>query len=115
MNDNAPISEQYRLIAKKWCDADAAANLLEETKSAVLAKMMMARFKARGNDMPVSKAEMEVKASDEWSVYIGKMVRAREQAALLKAQLEFIRMRFAEWQSAEASKRAEMRLGSAVT
>jgi hypothetical protein len=105
VNDNAPISEQYRLIAKKWCDADAAANLLEETKSAVLAKMMTAR-----GDMPVSKAEMQVKASDEWSDYIGKMVRAREQAALLKAQLEFIRMRFAEWQSAEASKRAEMRL-----
>jgi hypothetical protein len=105
MNDNAPISEQYRLIAKKWVDADSAANLLEETKSAVLAKMMAAR-----GDMPVSKAEMQVKASEEWSDYIGKMVRAREQAALLKAQLEFIRMRFAEWQSAEASKRAEMRL-----
>jgi hypothetical protein len=105
VNDNAPISEQYRLIAKKWCDADAAANLLEETKSAVLAKMMAAR-----GDMAVSKAEMLVKASNEWSDYIGKMVRAREQAALLKAQLEFIRMRFAEWQSAEASKRAEMRL-----
>ena len=105
MNDNAPISEQYRLIAKKWVDADSAANLLEETKSAFLAKLRAAR-----GDMPVSKAEMQVKASDEWSDYIGKMVRAREQAALLKAQLEFIRMRFAEWQSAEASKRAEMRL-----
>jgi len=60
--------------------------------------------------MAVSKAEMQVKASSEWSDYIGKMVRAREQASLLKAQLEFIRMKFSEWQSAEASKRAEMRL-----
>ena len=105
MNDNAPISEQYRLIAKKWCDADAAANLLEETKSAVLAKMMAAR-----GDMAVSKAEMLVKASDEWSDYIGKMVRAREQAALLKAQLEYIKMKFQENQSAEATSRAERRL-----
>ena len=105
MNDNAPISEQYRLIAKKYVDADSAANMLEECKGAMLAKMMSAR-----GDIAVSKAEMLVKASDEWSDYIGKMVRAREQAALLKAQLEFIRMRFAEWQSAEASKRAEMRL-----
>jgi hypothetical protein len=105
MNENLPISEQYRLIAKRWVDADSAANLLEETKSAVLAKMMAAR-----GDMPVSKAEMQVRSSDEWMDYVTKMVRAREQAALLKAQLEFIRMRFAEWQSAEASKRAEMRL-----
>lgn len=105
MSDNLPISEQYRLIAKKWVDADSAANLLEETKSAFLAKLMAAR-----GDMPVSKAEMQVKASDEWSDYIGKMVRAREQAALLKAQLEFIRMRFSEWQSSNANRRAEMRL-----
>src|SRR6185312_14553669 len=105
MNENLPLSEQYRLVAKKWCDADSAAALLEETKSAVLAKMM-----TRHGDMPVSKAEMLVKASDEWADYVTKMVRARERAALLKVQLEFIRMKFSEWQSAEASKRAEMRL-----
>jgi hypothetical protein len=105
MNENLPISEQYRLIAKKHVDADSAANMLEECKSAFLAKLMAAR-----GDMPVSKAEMQVKASEEWSDYIGKMVRAREQAALLRAQLEFIRMRFAEWQSANANRRAEMRL-----
>ena len=105
MNENQPISEQYRIVAKSWVDADSAATLLEECKSAFLAKLMVAR-----GDMPVSKAEMQVKASDEWSDYIGKMVRAREHAALLKAQLEFIRMRFTEQQSANASRRAEMRL-----
>lgn len=105
MNENQPISEQYRITAKKFVDADSAANMLEECKSAFLAKLMTAR-----GDMPVSKAEMQVKASEEWSDYIGKMVRAREQAALLRAQLEFIRMRFAEWQSHNANKRAEMRL-----
>jgi hypothetical protein len=102
---NLPLSEQYRIIAKKWVDADSAANLLEETKSAFLAKLM-----AMQGDMPVSRAEMNVKASEEWTDYVKKMVRAREQAALLKAQLEFIRMRFAEWNSAEATKRAEMKL-----
>jgi hypothetical protein len=102
---NIAISEQYRLVAKKWVDADAAASLLEECKSAFLAKRMAAL-----GDMPVSRAEMTVKASEEWTDYIEKMVRAREQAALLKAQLEFIRMRHAEWQSENATKRAEMRL-----
>ena len=107
MNDqsNLPISEQYRLIAKQYVDADSAANLLEESKSAVLAKMMVAR-----GDMPVSRAEMLVKASDEWTDYITKMVRAREAAALLKAQCEFIRMKFQEWSSENANRRAEMRL-----
>lgn len=107
MNDhvNIPISEQYRLISKKWVDADSAANLLEETKSAFLAKLMLAQ-----GDMPVSRAEMNVKASAEWTDYVTKMVNARSSAALLKAQLEYIRMKFSEWQSAEASQRAEMKL-----
>lgn len=102
---NLPISEQFRIVAKKYVDADAAANMLEESKSAFLAKLMLAQ-----GDMPVSRAEMNVKASEQWADYIGKMVRAREQAALLKVQLEYLRMKFQEWNSEAATKRAEMKL-----
>ena len=105
MDQNLPLSEQFRVIAKKWVDADSAASLLEETKSSFLAKQM-----ATQGDMPVSRAEMNVKASAEWSDYIKTMVGAREKAALLKVQLEYIRMKFNEWQSFEATKRAEMKL-----
>ena len=35
-----PISEEFRIIAKKWVEADAAANMLEESNRAVLAKMI---------------------------------------------------------------------------
>ena len=100
-----PLSEQFRIVAKKWVDADSAANMLEETKSAVLAKKM-----SELGDMPVSRAEMQVKASADWHDYIKTMVEAREKAALLKIQLEYIRMKFHEWQSHEATKRAEMKL-----
>jgi hypothetical protein len=103
--DNLPLSEQFRIVAKSWVDADAAANLLEETKSAVLARMMLGM-----GDMPVSRAEMQVKGSEEWREFVAKMVEAREKASLLKVKMEYIRMRFHEWQSMEASKRAEMRL-----
>lgn len=105
MVSDRPISEQFRIVAKKHVDADAAASLLEECKGAFLAKKM-----AGHGDMPVSRAEMMVKASDEWTDYITKMVKAREQAALLKAQLEYMRMRFSEMQSAEATARAERRM-----
>ena len=105
MNSNQPLSEQYRLIAKQWVAADTVASLLEETKSAVLAKMM-----TREGNLPVSRAEMNVKASTAWQDFIESMVKARSEAALLKVQLEYVRMRFSEQQSEEASKRAEMRL-----
>jgi putative sterol carrier protein len=102
---NNPISEQYRLIAKDWVEKDSAANLLEETKSAVLSQMM-----ARLGDIPVSHAERTVKSSEEWMDFITKMVRAREAANLAKVRCEFIKMKFSEWQSHNANKRAEMRL-----
>jgi hypothetical protein len=105
MDSNLPLSEQYRVVAKAYVDADSAASLLEETKSAVLARMMIAL-----GDMPVSRAEMQTKASPEWNEFVTNMVKAREKAAFLKVKLEYIRMKFAEYQSVEATKRAEMRL-----
>ncbi len=100
-----PISEQFRVTAKRWVDADGAARMLEETKTSVLSQ----RKKALG-DIPDSHAEKEVKASDEWREFIGQMVEARTQANRLKVQLEFIRMQHAEQQSMEATARAERRL-----
>jgi hypothetical protein len=61
-------------------------------------------------DMPVSRAEMTVKASPEWQDFITRMVGARETANRLKVQLEWLRMRHSEQSSAEATKRAEMKL-----
>ena len=105
MNSDPLLSEQFRIVAKAYVDADSAASLLEETKSAVLARMMLSL-----GDMPVSRAEMQTKASPEWNEFVTNMVKAREKAAFLKVKLEYIRMKFNEWQSLEASKRAEMRL-----
>ena len=85
--------------------ADSAASLLEETKSAVLARMMLSL-----GDMPVSRAEMQTKASSDWTEFVTNMVEARKKAAFLKVKMEYIRMKFNEWNSIEASKRAEMRL-----
>lgn len=102
---NLPISEQYRLTAKEWVEADAAANLLEETKSAVLSQHMAAL-----GDMPVSKAELAVKSTAQWHQYLTEMVEARKKANLLKVKCEWLRMRFMEWNSENATRRAEMKL-----
>lgn len=105
MDSNLPLSEQFRLIAKKWVDADTSASILEETKSAVLSKMMLDL-----GDMAVSKAEMKVKATPDWIEYVTAMTKARSDALKLKVQLEYIRMKFSEWQSHEATRRAEMKI-----
>jgi hypothetical protein len=99
------LSEQFRLAAKEWVELDAAASMLEECKSAILSQMM-----ADEGDIPVSRAEMNVRATREWREYIGKMVKAREKANLAKVKLKWIDMRFTEQNSREATARAEMRL-----
>jgi hypothetical protein len=99
------ISEQFRLSAKEWVDLSAAADMLEESKSATLSQMMLAQ-----GDMPVSRAEMNVKASEQWQDYIAKMVQARKAANLAKVKLEWLRMRHSEQMSIEATERAERKL-----
>lgn len=100
-----PLSEEYRIAAKAWVDLDGAARLLEETKTAVLSQRMR-----QLGDMPVSKAEQIVKASPEWMDFIQKMCKARTDANLAKVRLEWVRMKFSEWQAMDATARAEMRL-----
>lgn len=93
------------MVAKAWVDAEAAASLLEDTKSAVLAERMSAL-----GEMAVSKAEMTIKASQEWRDNLATISMSRQAANRLKVQMEYIRMKFMEWQSENATKRAEMRL-----
>lgn len=106
---NLPYSEQFRVTAKLWVDADAAATLLEDTKSAILSERMQSLIRSEPG-MALNRAEAAVKASEEWREWVSGMVGARKKANLLKVQLEYLRMKFNEWQSHEASKRAEMRL-----
>lgn len=101
----SPISERYRITAKEWVELDHAARLMEETKSAVLSQKM-----ASLGDMPVSKAELAVKASTEWHDFVTELVNARTAANYKKVELEWIRMRFSEQQSKEATERAERKL-----
>lgn len=107
--EDRPISEQFRVVAKTWAEVDAQARLLEEMKTTRLEQAKQDLIDKEG-DMPDSHAERRVKASEDWETYIKGMVDARTKANLKKAQMEFLRMRFTEQQDANASARAEMRL-----
>ncbi len=104
-----PISEQFRIVARQWVDADAAASLLEELKTTTLEKMKSDLI-AREGDMADNKAERMTKCTDEWSTYLREMCEHRAKAQRLKVQLEYLRMKFAEAQSMEATARHEARL-----
>jgi len=106
MSDNTPLSHQLYKIGLAYADALAAAQMLEEGKSAFVAQ----RISQQG-DIAHNAAERIVKASEEYSKYIKNMVRARQQANRIKAELEYIKAQLVEWQSAAANERLVARLG----
>ena len=109
LSSNEPISEQFRVVAKEWVDADEAASLLEETKTIVFSEMV-GKLISSDLKLAVNRAELLAKSSDEYKEFVTTMVKTRSKANLLKVKLEYLRMKFSEAQSADATKRAEMRL-----
>lgn len=99
--------EQFRVAALDWVDKHAAAELLEETKTATLAQKTQPLIKA---GTAVNKAEIEVKATDEWHQYLEEMVAARKAANRAKAKMEYVRMRFKEHEAKNYAARAEMNM-----
>jgi hypothetical protein len=107
--DSQSLSEQFRIIAKRWVDADHAASLMEETRTAVLAEIVQ-RTISSDMSMPYNRAEMMAKSSIDYKNFVQKMVDLKRQANLLKVQMEYIRMKFSENMSHEATARSERRL-----
>jgi hypothetical protein len=102
---NEPLSEQFYKAAQEWVGLEAAASLLEDTKSSVLSQRM-----GMLGDMAVNKAEMEVKRSLFWQDHLVTINEARQKANFAKVRVDYMRMRFNEWQSTEANARVEARL-----
>lgn len=99
------LTEQWRSKANEWIDADAAARMLEETRSSILSKWM-----GELGDIPVSRAEAIVKASPRWLDYVRGAVSARTKAEKLKIELKYLEMRRFDQLSKEATERTEARL-----
>lgn len=105
-----PISEEFRIAAKEWVEADKLASLAEELKSAKLSEMIL-----RDAGLSVNRAEAQAKASVEWREYIADMVQKRANANLARVKQKWVEMRFSEWQSNDANARRERHMGRQAT
>jgi hypothetical protein len=100
-----PLSMKFWKASQDWVAHDSAARLLEELKTSTLSQMMM-----KLGDMPISRAEMLAKASDEYREYIRLMTASRTDANNAKVKMEYCRMKHSEMMSKEASERLEAKL-----
>ena len=105
MSRNRPASMEYAEVAQKWVTLDAAARLLEETKSAVFAQRCLVL-----NEKSQARAEMIAKAAPDWRDHLTKMVDARTAANRARVEQEFYKMRFWESNSEAANERMAARV-----
>jgi hypothetical protein len=103
------LSERYRLAGEEWADAHTAAKLLEELKTATLAKMKNKLMGEMGQ-MSEAKADRLVRSSEAWESYIRDMLNAENKAIKLKVQLKSLEIANSERIDMGANHRHEARL-----
>lgn len=88
-----------------WADAEAAAELLEETKKSVLAKLMNECGHAS-----IAGKEMNALADPEYKKHIEGMVQARRAANKARVRYDSAKILSELRRSQESTRRAEMQI-----
>jgi hypothetical protein len=109
LTNHRPPSELYREAAQTWVALDAAARVLENTKSAIYSQKVL-NLLAEFPHYSVAKAELKVKGSDAWLVHLDAIDRARTKANEAKIEVDFRKMQSMEQNSKEAYERQELRM-----
>jgi hypothetical protein len=102
------IEKIYRQMIEdgmQWAEAEAAYNLLYETK-----KILIARLKQQSNEKSDAARETEALASPEYAEHITKMVQAQERALQARVRYESIKTYTDLLRSQVSLKKAEMAL-----
>ena len=88
-----------------WADKQAAYNVLDDTKNAVLAQLTL-----KSEAPSVAAREIEAKASKEYTEHVKKTQDAMKSALKAKVNYESIKIWIELKRSEEATRRAEMKL-----
>lgn len=107
------VEEQARLAGLHWVHLDGAARMLESTRSTVFAQIVSGiinDYSAKGEKIPMNKAEIEARNSKNWTDFNYQMNKARTAANEARVEKQFKENMVSRWQAENANARAEMRL-----
>jgi len=90
---------------EEWADAEAAADLLEETKKSVLAKLMN-----EAGHASMAGKEMQALADAKYTEFVKGMVAARKTANKARVRYDSAKVLAELRRSQESTKRAEMQI-----
>lgn len=99
------VTERIVELGEDWADKNAAADILEETKSALLSELKT--FSMEKSD---AAKETEAKANPKYKAHLESMVEARRVANRAKVNYEAAKTWTDLLRTKEANLRAEMKL-----
>lgn len=105
LRDPAKLAQSIVARGELWADANGAAELLEETKGTLLAKLLKEHFSE-----PAWKADAMAKADARYEDHIKAMVDARRLSNLAKVRYDGAKAMGEFARSAESTRRAEMQI-----
>lgn len=105
IRDPRPLTDRLIEAGEAWADLNAAAEMLEETKGTLLAKLLAERF-----DMPAWKAEAMAKSHPSYHAHLAAMVKARQDANRARVRYDSGKAYVELARSAESTRRAEMQM-----
>ena len=108
------LVEQFRIVSKQHAEADAEWYFMAEFKTAMLETMKSNIIADRG-DMPDNKAERLVKSGPDWKDWVQKMADAKKHANLLRAQMDWIKMKERALDREHWDGRSERKMGRSAT
>jgi hypothetical protein len=103
--DPGKIYEEIIKAGDKWVDCEAAAELLEETRKTVLARLAI---QSQANS--VAGKEQEALAHANYETHVRKMVNAREEANRARVRYDAVRVLGEMRRTAESTRRAEAQI-----
>jgi len=80
-----PVSEEYRMASKEAVRLKSIARLAEDLKPSKFAELML-----KHSDVAVSRAEIAVRASQEWREHVASVVAACEAADYAHKRVKWI-------------------------
>ncbi len=105
---------EWKTLADEWVKREAKASELEEGKKVLMAEMQLELingFEVESKKMPIAKADMEARASEQYKKYARRMFDARRAANQARMDRDDADRRYWEAVGSEANARAERRGG----
>ncbi len=103
MMDSERIYNNLVKAGEDWADAEAAADLLEETRKSVLAKLMN-----EASHASQAGKEMQALADPKYGEFVAGMVSARKTANKARVRYDSAKVLAELRRSEESTRRAEM-------